>query len=355
MFPLFFISNQPFSGKSSMCVGVGKLLMEKGLKIGYMKPIGTLPTRVGGITTDEDAQYISNILDVSDELEDISPIVLTQQYYREGLRDNEFSKDFLNIIDKSYQKIKKGKDIVVMEGAKNIEDGYFLGVSSREICERLKAKAVVVIKYGTEIVDQILFAREFLKDFFGGVIINWVPRSQLDYLDELILPFLEGRKIKVFGYVASDKMLSSVSIKEMAELLDGQIICAEDKVDELVESFMVGAMGQEQALKFFRRKANKAVITGGDRADVQLAALETPTKCLILTGNFQPSSVVLGRAEELGVPMILVNYDTLTAVEKVGEIIGHVRFHEVKKIDKIIDVVREYIDVNELIEVAKDK
>ena len=116
---------------------------------------------------------------------------------------------------------------------------------------------------------------------------------------------------------------------------------------------MVGAMGQEQALKFFRRKANKAVITGGDRADVQLAALETPTKCLILTGNFQPSSVVLGRAEELGVPMILVNYDTLTVVEKVGDIIGHVRFHEVKKIDKIVDVVREYIDTDRILKLSK--
>ncbi|MFO7929569.1 MAG: DRTGG domain-containing protein, partial [Candidatus Humimicrobiaceae bacterium] len=96
------------------------------------------------------------------------------------------------------------------------------------------------------------------------------------------------------------------------------------------------------------------VITGGDRADVQLAALETPTKCLILTGNFQPSSVVLGRAEELGIPMILVNYDTLTAVEKVEEIIGHVRFHEMKKIDKIVEVVKECIDSGKLLEMAKE-
>jgi BioD-like phosphotransacetylase family protein len=353
MVPLFFISNQPFSGKSSMCVGVGKLFTEKGLKVGYMKPVGTLPTRVGGITTDEDAQYISNILDVKEELADICPIVLTQQYNREGLKDQSFSKGFLDLIAKTYQKIQKGKDIVILEGAKSIEDGYFLGISANKICEKLGARVIMVIKYSSEIVDQALYSKEFLDDCLAGIIINWVPRSQMDYLEELVIPFLVKNKIEVFGYVASDKMLSSVSIKEMAELLGGQIICAEDKVEELVETFMVGAMGQEQALKFFRRKANKAVITGGDRADVQLAALETPTKCLVLTGNFQPSSVVLGRAEELGVPMILVNYDTLTAVEKVGEIIGHVRFHEIKKIDKIVEVVREYIDINRLMEISK--
>ncbi len=353
MVPLFFISNQPFSGKSSMCVGVGKLFAEKGLKVGYMKPVGTLPIKVGAVTTDEDAQYILNILDVKEELEDVCPIVLTQQHNREGLKDQDFSRGFIDLIGKAYNRIKKDKDIVILEGAKSIEDGFFLGISANKICEKLQARAILVIKYSTEIVDQILYAKEFLKNCSSGVIVNWVPRSQIDYLEKLVVPFLTRNGIEVLGYLTSDKILSSVSVKEMSEMLGGQIICAQNKVDELVETFMVGAMGQEQALKFFRRKAGKAVITGGDRADVQLAALETPTKCLILTGNFQPSTVVLGRAEELGVPMILVNYDTLTAVEKVGEIIGHVRFHEIKKIDKIIEVIREYINVDRLLEISK--
>lgn len=353
MVPLFFISNKSFSGKSSVCVGAGKLFAEKGLKVGYMKPVGTLPTRVGAITTDEDAQYISNILDVKEELEDICPIVLTQQYNREGLKNQNFSEGFIDLIYEAYERIRKDKDIVILEGAKSIEDGYFLGVSTDKICKKLGARAILVIKYSAEIVDQILYSREFLKDCLSGVIVNWVPRSQMDYLEKLVIPFLTRNGIEVMGYLTSDKILSSVSIKEMSEMLGGQIICAQNKVNELVETFMVGAMGQEQALKFFRRKTNKAVITGGDRADVQLAALETPTKCLILTGNFQPSTIVLGRAEELGVPMILVNYDTLTAVEKVGEIIGHVRFHEIKKIDKITEVIREYIDTDRLLEISK--
>jgi len=353
MVPLFFISNQSFSGKSSICVGTGKIFGEMGLKVGYMKPVGTLPVRVGEIVTDEDAQYISKILDTNEKLEDVCPIVLTQQYSREGLREPDFSRGFIDVIAGAYGNIQKDKDIVIMEGAKSVEDGYFLGVSVDKICKKVNAKAVMVVKYGPEIVDQILYTKEFLKEVLSGVIINWVPRSQMEYVESLVIPFLERNKIDVLGHIASDKILSSVSVKEMAEMLGGKIICAEDKVDELVETFMVGAMGQEQALKFFQRKANKAVITGGDRADVQLAALETPTRCLILTGNFQPSSVVMGRAEELGVPMILVNFDTLTAVEKVGEIMGHVGFHEFKKVDKIIEIVREYVDTDRLLDILK--
>ena len=61
-------------------------------------------------------------------------------------------------------------------------------------------------------------------------------------------------------------------------------------------------------MTYFRRKPNKAVITGGDRADIQLAALETSTRCLILTGNLYPSPAVLNRAEELCVPVLLTGW-----------------------------------------------
>lgn len=349
MIPLYLISNEAYSGKSSICVALGKILMDRGLKVGYMKPVGTLPTRVNDLITDEDALYIKEVLGLMDELEDISPIVLTQNYYREGLKNDDFSKNFLNLIEKSYNKIQKGKDIVLLEGAKNIEHGSFIGISSKDICKKLKAKEILILRYSSDIVDYVMLAKEYLKDSFGGLIINWVPQNQAEYLNEIVLPFFNKRNIKVFGSIFSDKTLSSVTIKEIAELIDGKIITATGNVDTLITSFMVGAMSEEQALSFFKKQTDKAVITGGDRADIQLAALETGTNCLILTGYFQPSSIVTNRAEELGVPIILVNYDTLSAIERINEIIGKVRFHERIKIDKIVEVVKKSIDIDGLI------
>ncbi len=314
-----------------------------------MKPAGTLPVRINGITTDEDAMYIEEVLGIKDEIEDIAPVVLTQNYYREGLRDNEFSSSFLNVIEKSYLKIKHGKDIVLLEGAGNIESGMFLGISSKDICFRLKAKAVLILRYSTEIADKVLIAKEFLGDNFGGIIINWIPQNQADYLTDIILPFFFFFFLKDHGSIYFDKTLSSFTIKEVSDLLEGKVICAKEKVDELISSFMIGAMSEEQALIFFKKQTNKAVITGGDRADVQLAALETDTKCLILTGNFQPPTVVTNRAEELGVPVVLVPFDTLTTMEKINEIIGKVRFHELVKIDTMVEVVKNQVDVDMLI------
>ena len=200
MVPLYFVSNEAYSGKSSICIALGKILIERGIKVGYMKPAGTLPVRINGITTDEDALYIEEVLNIKDDIEDIAPVVLTQNYYREGLRDNEFSSSFLNVIEKSYLKIKHGKDIVLLEGAGNIESGMFLGISSKDICFRLKAKAVLILRYSTEIADKVLIAKEFLGDNFGGIIINWIPQNQADYLTDIILPFFSKKDIKAVSY-----------------------------------------------------------------------------------------------------------------------------------------------------------
>jgi uncharacterized protein len=354
MSPLLFTSNQPFSGKSSLCVGIGSILMGRGMKVGYMKPMGTLPVKVGDVITDEDAHYISKIFCMKNDLADISPVILSEDSYRKFLKGNNLSGNFLEKISKAFNNIKQEKDIVLLEGAKSIEDGLSLGISSREICNKIKAKTIVIFKYWPEIIEQVLFYKEYLNNNFGGIIINLIPEESIVYVKDFILPYLSNKKINVFGCVTSDKVLSSVSIKEMARHLDGKILSAKNKLDELVETFMLGAMGQEQALKFFRMKTNKAVITGGDRADIQLAALETNTRCLILTGNFQPSSVVLGRAEEIGVPIILVKFDTLTTIEKLNVVIGHAGFHEFKKIDKIIQITKEFIDIEGLIKLAKN-
>ena len=103
------------------------------------------------------------------------------------------------------------------------------------------------------------------------------------------------------------------------------------------------------AINFFRRKARKAVITGGDRADVQLAALETNTRCIVLTGNLPPSVAVTTRAEELGVPMILVETDTLTAVERMDALIGRMRLHDSGKAARIREMLERDADVARLL------
>jgi BioD-like phosphotransacetylase family protein len=113
---------------------------------------------------------------------------------------------------------------------------------------------------------------------------------------------------------------------------------------------MIGAMGADASLSFFRRRANKAVITGGDRSDLQLAALETSTAALVLTGNFRPSPQVIDRAEERSVPLILVPDDTLTTVDRAERLFGRVRFHQEPKLQRFAELMDAHFNFARLYE-----
>jgi BioD-like phosphotransacetylase family protein len=103
-------------------------------------------------------------------------------------------------------------------------------------------------------------------------------------------------------------------------------------------------MTPESAVSYFRKSLRKAVITGGDRVGVQLAALETDTSVLILTGNIYPDVRVLARAEQVGVPVLLVPYDTYTTVKEIANLSGRIKPGETKKIELAKNLVKENVN-----------
>jgi BioD-like phosphotransacetylase family protein len=92
-----------------------------------------------------------------------------------------------------------------------------------------------------------------------------------------------------------------------------------------------------------------AVVTGADRTDIQLAALEASTQCLILTGAGEPLPQLISRAEELEVPLLKVEHDTLTTVEVIESAFGHVRLHESVKATYAFRLVEEHCDFEPLL------
>jgi len=343
------VSTERYSGKSSLIVGIALELMERGLKVGYMKPVGSYPIRVKNERVDEDAYFISEALGLQDSFTDISPYFLTWDTLGRYMRKKPGEPQ--SKVMSSFKRLSKGRDLMLIEGAQYFVHGKILGLSSLEISGILNASVLLLDTFNEELtVDRILVAGEYFGDALLGVVINWVPERRLSFARNLLPRFLSEHGIKVIGSMPTDRVLRSITVNDLSEGLNGEIICAWDKGEELIESMMVGAMGQEQALRLFRKQANKVVITGGDRSDIQLAALQTPTKCLILTGGQRPSPFVLGQAEEIGVPIILVKNDTATTVEMVESAIGHQKVHSAKKIERVRKFVREELDLDLMLE-----
>ena len=341
-------STRPYSGKTGICLALIREVEERGLAVGYFKPYGTMPIEADGLATDRDAYNVNRSLAEPGPLEAVCPVVRSRSFVEDILARRPVPG--ASEVKAAFVRASAGRAVMVVEGPSDMEEGVTAGLSICEMADMLDARVLITEAVdGLRLPDALLHARECLGDRLGGVVFNRVREPDRAALLDHTVPFLEGRGVRTFGTIAHDPMLSSVTVREIIDELGGTVLCGEDHLDDLVESFMVGAMGQEKALRFFRRKARKAVVTGGDRADVQMAALETSTSVLVLTGNQSPSPAVMGRACDLGVPMVLVDSDTLGAVEHLDLLFGHVRLHGPGKADRMRQMFSEQVPVDALL------
>ena len=323
MTALYITSLEVAAGKSALCAGIGKQLSDKGKKVGFLKPLVT-----GEKTPDEDAQFIKQVFSLEEPLESLCP-VLTPKGLAEGVK-------------KAYGIVAKGKDVVILEGLSEDLDTLH---ASREVVEALDAKVIVVVRYvDTLPLTRIIATCEKFTPRLLGVVINSAPGNRLEPIRQRMTTLFEREGIKVLGVLPEDRALFAIPVGELAEGLGGKILCCPEGSAELAENIMAGALGVDSGVEYFKRKTNKAVVTRGERPDMQLAALETSTRCLILCGNVPPIPNVLYQAEDKGVPIILVEQDTLTTIAAIEDALSKARFRNEKKLSIIEQILAQHFD-----------
>jgi BioD-like phosphotransacetylase family protein len=336
-----------FSGKSLITLGLGLLLREKGLSIGYIKPYGKIPLKQEGKIIDADADFMKKALGISEPSEVVSPFVATFEAQNSLLKGKP--SDRFEDVRKALSAIT-GKDLVLVGGAADFYEGATFGINTLKLIRHLNAKTLVVEPWnGDSSVDSIVGAKELLGDNFLGAVINKVPQVAHDHVKNAVRPFLEKRDIPVFAALHRDILLDAITVRQLNEILGGKVLCCEEGLDDFIESFSIGAMDVDSALRYFRRTPNKAVITGAHRSDIQLAALETPTKCIVLTGGLYTNDVIIGKAKTTGVPVISVHEDTYSTVEKIESVLGKIRIREQKKVVKTKEIIEKEFDLGRLL------
>jgi len=343
MISLYVGSTSGYSGKSLVTMGLGLKFKKDGLRVGYIKPVGILPIKIENILSDKDAWFIYRALELKDPISELCPVVMTQE-----LSVKAYQKDIKGLmgkIEKSYELLSGNKDIMIVGGSGSIYSWSILGVSGLKVIRRLNAKAVIVVKYeGEYCVDYILQAKKDLDDHFIGVIFNKVTHEYKQGVEDYIVPFLKRRGVDIIGILPHDPLVGSITVEELTEMLGGKVLCCHDKLSNLIERFLIGAMQVDRATEYFKRTKNNAVIVGGDRADIQLSAIESGTECLVLTGELYPSEIIIARAEQKDIPIIVVRDDTYAVAKKLEKLSVRLRLRDKAKVSHGMDLVMESVN-----------
>ncbi|MCL2786664.1 MAG: AAA family ATPase [Methanomassiliicoccaceae archaeon] len=314
------------SGKSVLSLG---LAMNYPGKVGFYKPFRESLLKVDDEMMDQDAILMAEVLGL-EEGKKLSPFIY-----------DVFEPVKMSDIMERYNELCKDKEFMIIEGSREPANGYSHGIAHIDIAKAMNAPMVVVCTTTSQSIDTVAVISDLCAQKgveMRGVIINKATNSPERR-------FLQDRGVKVLGEIPMMPELRTFRVSEISEKMDAKVIAGAKGMNNPVETMLVGAMSIQSAIRYLRRAKRKALITGGDRTEILLGALSTDTSCIIVTGGIKPSQTVLSRADEIGVPVLMTNSDTLEVTDIVEHLIARVDPKDKKKIDMIKDNVRHGVDL----------
>jgi hypothetical protein len=347
-------------GKTITCLGLMAALKKRVARVGYIKPVGQRYVEIDNHKIDEDAVLVKEIYDTGDSLQDMSPIAVPR-FFTENYIDHPNRELLVNALEQSFARVVAGKDVVVIEGTGHAGVGSCFDLSNGDVARLLGGRAVIVTSGGVgRPIDEIMLNKAVL-DTAGvpiiGTIVNKVDEPKYDKIKSYATRGLQRKGLDVLGVMPFRPMLSSPTIEQLLEDIDGELLCGEGGLKNAVGKMVIGAMPAHQALEYMTDQA--LLITPGTREDLILGAMiscvlgdagRVSVSGMILTGGTPPQKSIMDLVRKTCMPVILVEEDTYTVATKISKLIIKIRPGDTEKIRAAEDLVSEFVDVDRMLE-----
>lgn len=355
---VFIAATRQNDGKTTASLGLIAALQQHYPRVGYIKPVGQRFVEIAEQKIDEDTVLMDSVYQLNCPLVDMSPIAIEPDFTRKYLQSSN-NEILIRTIQNAFDRVAWEKDFVLCEGSGHAGVGSVFDLSNAQVARILGAKVIIVTQGGIgkpidEVaLNQALFEKEGVKII--GVIINKVIGTKLDYVAEFARRGLKRKGLELLGVLPHEQILPKPTLDLIRDELEGELLSAPEKLHNLVDEVMVGAMSAPNALKHFRRGV--LFITPGDREDLILAvakASATPNQELmagiVLTGDIRPSESVLKVIRTMPIPVLLTSSDNYQVASKVHDLIVKTRPSDADKISLIRNLVAKNVNVQKILE-----
>jgi len=325
-------------------------LKAKGVQVGFFKPYGLLPElgpSAGGSFCDSDATLLKEVLDLAEPAEALCPVVLTENLIAEVSGSHE--DRLIEKIEKAFQETSRGKDVVLIMGAKEIFFGGGLSRLSDSLLVKLfNASVLLVDRYQRD--NLTLYSLLSLNSFLDGrvktAILNHVALDKMDHVKTKVIPFLQGKGLKSVVAIPESPILAASTVFTIADLIDGQILCCSEFGGNLIKTFTIGSKYLEGPLAIFKQVYNKIILVGLE----EKGAGKNLVGGIILTGGKSPGDLVLRVAQERSIPLILTRSDTFQTMERLEKAKPSLGVKDEFKVRQFLELMDQATDSDQWVE-----
>ncbi len=327
---LYVASDREGAGKTSLCLALARSFQGAGRAVRVVKPVAAAELDA---QADPDSEIISNLLGQPADGWPVAP--------GETSLSDAVLRDAAAVVAKATE----GTDIVIVEASCALSPE-----ESARMAEAIDATAIVVVRYLRELAaSDVKPLAEAFGERFTGCVINGLTRYMGTELQTKLLPSLESAGVKCLGVIPEERRLLGVTVGKLAQHLNGRLIVCGEETEGLVEYLLVGMPGMDPGEFYFGIRERKAAIVRGDRPDLQFAALNTDTACLVLTKGIEPIEYVRYEAEQEEVPVMVVDTDTLATMDALNTLIDRARFDHPLKLERLAGLVESHLDIPALL------
>ncbi|NOS71048.1 MAG: AAA family ATPase [Verrucomicrobia bacterium] len=355
---VFIAATRQNDGKTTTSLGLIAALQKYFPNVGYIKPVGQRFVEIEEQKIDEDTVLMDAVFKLNCPLVDMSPIAVEPDFTRKYLEAAK-NDTLVRRIKKAFDRVAWEKDFVLCEGSGHAGVGSVFDLSNAQVAKHLGCKTIIVSRGGIgkpidEVaLNQALFEKEGVEII--GVIINKVLEDKVDYITEFARRGLKRKGLELLGVIPNQPILTQPQLDLVREELKAQVLNQPTSLNNLVEDVVVGAMGAQNAARFFKRGV--LLITPGDREDIVLAAaaaIEANPKDrmagIVLTGGLKPSASVMKVIREIPIPVLLAQEDSYQVASTVHDLTVKTRPKDVEKISLIRDLIANNVNVKKIVE-----
>lgn len=357
---IYVAASSQHVGKTTSTLGLISSFQQKGIKIGYCKPVGQKFLGLQNLFVDKDTLLFADLIHFDIEPEHHSPIILPSKTVKELIKNPQVHKLERRIIE-ARDFLNENHELVIFEGTGHPGVGSVVGLSNARVAKLLNAGVIMIVEGGVgSTIDMLhmclsLFREENVPII--GVIINKVRPDKIAMVEEYITIWLERHNIPLLGLLPYDDTLAFPLMSTVADAIKGTVEMNEDRLDNRVENMLAGSLVDLKELKTFQNLLLIASSRTIGRAIKKIRSFsslinqnETPLSGIIMTGEEEIDRSSMKYVKDNHLPLIRTNFDTYGAMLKISRIEVKINRHTPWKIQRAIDLITSNVNLEYILD-----
>jgi dethiobiotin synthetase len=351
-------------GKTTATLGLVSAIRNKGINVGYCKPVGQRYVYHNGLQVDKDVVLFGDLLGFQPNPALHSPVILGSGATTDYIDHPEnfyFSNDIIN----ASTQLKKLHQLVIFEGTGHPGVGSVVDQSNGDVA-RLTGSGVIMIAEGGigSTIDQLSMCME---KFFShnvpilGVILNKVIEEKREKVAHYVSKWLDKLDIPLLGTMPFDRTMGFPLLRTIMDSVKGNVIYNAHNLNNMVDGFIAGSLISSE--EFRGKGENLLLVVGVTRLDLAIEGTikvmealdlkKPPISGIIATGEGGLSSFTADFVKHYQIPLIHTMLETYGAVVKIARIEVKINPETPWKVQRAIEMIEQNINLDLILEKSK--